>query len=886
MKISYNGRIEAEVEEEGLDSAKTEGEADGAEEGEENENENGREERAETSKTETKEKTKKKKSNTARPKKTTKKTNTARDLEAEKAKDAEKKLEDERRRNRANAESGWWFNKLDEQRQREKEENDARDEEVELLNHNDGGLTVVGLDESVRKPASQFNKKISDALPAWNSLEKQVYGELKEVKFDCLMCGKNLEDSNQRSTHVKQVHKMKMPKYHRGVLYLLLKKIVEAKKGKQEKVVGEQLEEMVEEQVELVEDVVEKQVEEVVEEQDEVVEEQDELVEEVDPINFVEITSEIEFVDLEAEEGGDEKGDPEVDDVEEILNFTDGEEGDENDTEDKEEEDEYEEDEDKKKDDEDEDNTEEDDETLTEEVPVAEEEDEDEVAEEEEEEEEEEDENEEDDDKKKDDEDEENTEEEDETLTEEVPVAEEEDEEEVAEEDMKEKEGGVVVKANGRRPRRSTRMRMVRRRRVQQNPPIHYEKKKAKVLVFIRKLEEKIESRKLKEKTEGTSSSHENIDVEEDGAESTNASKNDDEIETRGEAGNKDKESSRVIDYVLEEVLVAVEQKVEEEPKEIVDAGKGPVVERELEKIPQQSCVETNELEKFSHEITEDEQENEIESSKREERSVKEAEEGLEEKDEEEKKTCKRTFSESDPALVENPSKKLKPSEDESRKRSEEDNEGDENEEEDVDEINNQNEVDNTGAVSKRELPLEGSPESCSPSPKKAKFDLDEERVDVTNAKEEGVNEGGEEEEKGASPPSLGLDGAVKTEIKEEPTEADDGALETDDKAEEEILMVTLDSDGEEEDEDEDPERRAKRKELIKELRQLDNTKKKKIPRAQLRVPSIKQELGIKTEAPEEAGPSSAPKLRTRQALLRLKHSTSQVKLSRPVFNK
>ena len=323
---------------------------------------------------------------------------------------------------------------------------------------------------------------------------------------------------------------------------------------------------------------------------------------------------------------------------------------------------------------------------------------------------------------------------------------------------------------------------------------------------------------------------------------------------------------------------MAVEQKVEEEPKEIVDAGKGPVVERELEKIPQQSCVETNELEKFSHEITEDEQENEIESSKREERSVKGAEEGLEEKDEEEKKTCKRTFSESDPALVDNPSKKLKPSEEEE--------EEDENEEEDVDEINNQNEVDNTGAVSKRELPLEGSPESCSPSPKKAKFDLDEERVDVTNAKEEGVNEGGEEEEKRASPPSLGLDGAVKTEIKEEPTEADDGALETDDKAEEEILMVTLDSDGDELDEDEDPERRARRKELIIELRQLDNTKKKKIPRAQLRVPSIKQELGIKTEAPEEAGPSSAPKLRTRQALLRLKHSTSQVKLSRPVFNK
>ena len=440
-------------------------------------------------------------------------------------------------------------------------------------------------------------------------------------------------------------------------------------------------------------------------------------------------------------------------------------------------------------------------------------------------------------------------------------------------------------------------MRVVRRRRVQQNPPIHYEKKKAKVLVFIRELQEKIESRKLKEKIEGTSSSHENIDVEEDGAESTNASKNDDEIETRGEAENKDKESSRVIDYVLEEVLVAVEQKVEEEPKEIVDAGKGPVVERELEKIPQQSCVETNELEKFSHEITEDEQENEIESSKREERSVKGAEEGLEEKDEEEKKTCKRTFSESDPALVDNPSKKLKPSGDESG----EDNEGDENEEEDVDEINNQNEVDNTGTVSKRELPLEGSPESCSPSPKKAKFDLDEERVDVTNAKEEGVNEGGEEEEKGASPPSLGLDGAVKTEIKEEPTEADDGALETDDKAEEEILMVTLDSDGEEEDEDEDPERRARRKELIIELRQLDNTKKKKIPRAQLRVPSIKQELGIKTEAPEEAGPSSAgpssagpssagpssaPNLRTRQALLRLKHSTRQVKLSRPVFSK
>ena len=53
-------------------------------------------------------------------------------------------------------------------------------------------------------------------------------------------------------------------------------------------------------------------------------------------------------------------------------------------------------------------------------------------------------------------------------------------------------------------------------------------------------------------------------------------------------------------------------------------------------------------------------------------------------------------------------------------------------------------------------------------------------------------------------------------------------------------MVVTIDSDGEEVDEDEDdfdPKTKARRKELRAELRQLDKTKKKKVPKAQFPVP-------------------------------------------------
>ena len=449
LKVSYNGWTEAEVEEEEPDSTEAEGETYEAYEDEEDENENGRKEKTETTNTEKKEKTKK--TNTARTKKT-KKTNTARDIEAEEAKDAERKLENERRKSLANAEGAMWFKRLDEKTQREAEENGAGQEEVKLLNHIDGGLTVAGLDDSVRKAASQFTMRMLDALPSWNPLEKHIYGQLKEVKFDCLLCDKTHEDSNQRSTHVKQVHKMKMPKYHEGVLYQMLKKVVDAKKEPEKK-------------------------EEVVE-----------IAPEIAPINFLDLTPEIEVVDLETQEVGDEEDGPEADDVDEILNSLSDEEDEDKEEKDKEE-----------KEEEEEENEEEDKEEKKEEREA----------------------NDEEDELEKDEEDEGNEEEDvddeleernDGNWTEEVPLAEEEEEREVAEEDMKEEKGGEAVKAQGRRPRRATKMRKAyssgsaysaykmrkaRRGRVPQNPPFPYEKKKAKVPVFTRKIKETRESRRL-----------------------------------------------------------------------------------------------------------------------------------------------------------------------------------------------------------------------------------------------------------------------------------------------------------------------------------------------------------------------------------------------------
>ena len=95
-----------------------------------------------------------------------------------------------------------------------------------------------------------------------------------------------------------------------------------------------------------------------------------------------------------------------------------------------------------------------------------------------------------------------------------------------------------------------------------------------------------------------------------------------------------------------------------------------------------------------------------------------------------------------------------------------------------ADEIENKNEVENTEAVSKRKLPSEESPESCSSISKKAKLDPlessknadikevpgqarmeedDEEGVVMTDAKDEEVNEDGKElGVKTASPASFG----------------------------------------------------------------------------------------------------------------------------------
>ena len=127
------------------------------------------------------------------------------------------------------------FQNLEEEEGDEKkvEVKEEEEEEEELVKDESGTIILDFIEETVRPAAQKWMIVWPDPLEDWNSSERWLYSRLKQRKFNCGLCGKQIADSNLRSTHVRDVHGMIMGEYHDAIMKRVirqLKAVIEATK--------------------------------------------------------------------------------------------------------------------------------------------------------------------------------------------------------------------------------------------------------------------------------------------------------------------------------------------------------------------------------------------------------------------------------------------------------------------------------------------------------------------------------------------------------------------------------------------------------------------------------------------------------------------------------